>query len=247
MRLSCCRGQWVSMRVSIFQAVGILCVGLLAPCAQAARPFMTDDARLTTEGSCQIESWTRQYANRQEQWALPACNPTGNFEITLGGGRFVDDHQSRSTDQVLQLKTLFKPLTTNGWGWGLAMGHVRHPSEVPDPDNLGSHYAYLPFSASMQDDRLVLHLNLGWSRDKARRRDQTTWGAGMEYWASERWMFIAETVGDDRQKPFVQAGVRFSIVPGLLQIDATVGAQPGQVMPGRWHSFGLRYTPDTLF
>ena len=24
----------------------------------AARPFVTDDARLTTAGSCQIESWT---------------------------------------------------------------------------------------------------------------------------------------------------------------------------------------------
>jgi len=28
---------------------------------------------------------------------------------------------------VLQFKTLFRPLDTNEWGWGLAVGAVRHP------------------------------------------------------------------------------------------------------------------------
>ena len=32
---------------------------LISTQAYAARPFMTDDARLTTEGSCQLESWAR--------------------------------------------------------------------------------------------------------------------------------------------------------------------------------------------
>ncbi len=55
--------------------------------AKAARPFVTDDARLTTAGSCQLESWTRFYADSTEVWALPACNPTGNLELTLGVGK----------------------------------------------------------------------------------------------------------------------------------------------------------------
>ena len=233
--------------MDVLNRLGLALLCLLGTGAQAARPFMTDDARLTTEGSCQLESWVRRYADRQEFWALPACNPGGHFEITLGGARFKDDGQASSSDQLLQFKTLLRPLTTNDWGWGLALGTVRHPSDVSDPDNLGSHYAYVPVSVSMQDDKLVLHLNLGWSRDKAKRRDQTTWGVGAEYGLSERWMAIAETMGDDRQKPFVQMGLRLSIVPGVLQLDATVGSQPGQPVPGRWHSFGLRYTPDKLF
>jgi hypothetical protein len=229
------------------RGLGLWCWLVLVPGAQAARPFMTDDARLTTEGSCQLESWARRYSDRQEMWALPACNPGGNLEITLGGGRFTSEGGAHSTDQVLQVKTLFRPLTTNDWGWGLSVGMVRHPSATPGPNNLGSHYLYVPLSASMLDDKMVWHLNLGWSRDKATRLQQTTWGVGVEYWTSERWMWIAETFGDDRQKPMVQTGLRWSLVPGVLQIDATVGDQPGQAGATRWRSLGLRYTPDKLF
>jgi len=64
----------------------VLCLVLCWPAvAWAARPFMTDDARLTTGGSCQLETWSRRYSDRSEFWALPACNPTGNLEITAGG------------------------------------------------------------------------------------------------------------------------------------------------------------------
>ena len=45
--------------------------------AQAARPFVTDDARLTTAGSCQLESWIRICPESRESWAQPACNPGG--------------------------------------------------------------------------------------------------------------------------------------------------------------------------
>ena len=66
---------------------------LLLPSTEvkAARPFVTDDARLTTEGSCQLESWARLYENSSEIWALPACNPFGNLEVTLGEGISHDD------------------------------------------------------------------------------------------------------------------------------------------------------------
>lgn len=109
--------------------------------AFAARPFMTDDARLTTAGSCQLESWTRVYKNSQEQWALPACNPTGNFEITAGGGRSKKTGEPGINDFVLQGKTLFRELNTNGYGWGLAVGQVNHPSVILGPNSLGNTYA----------------------------------------------------------------------------------------------------------
>ena len=213
----------------------------------AARPFMTDDARLTTEGSCQLESWTRRYSHRTENWALPACNPTGNFEVTAGGGQFRTDGLPGSLDQVLQGKTLFRNLQANDWGWGLAVGRVWHPSAVPGPNHLGNTYLYLPLSVSTQDDRLVFHANLGWMQDRSTRLNSSTWGAGAEYWIHSRVMLIAEAFGDDRQKPLVQAGIRFSVVPGLFQIDATRGTQPSTPLSKPWTSLGIRYTPDKLF
>ena len=54
---------------------------------------------------------------------------------------------------------------------------------------------------------------------------------------------IAETFGDDRNKPWWQSGLRWSLVPNLLQIDATIGQQAGGARAGQWLSFGLRWTP----
>lgn len=215
--------------------------------AYAARPFMTDDARLTTEGSCQLESWVRRYKDKSEVWALPACNPTGNFEVTAGGGHFPTSGMPSSNDYVIQGKGLFRPLTTNDWGWGLAVGRVNHPSSIYGPNNLGNSYAYIPLSISRLDDKLVFHMNLGISHDTQSATNISTWGVGAEYWAHPRVMVIAETYGDNRQNPLTQTGLRFSIVPGLFQVDMTRGVQPGNSSVNSWISFGIRYTPDKLF
>lgn len=228
----------------------VLFAPLLAACALpvwAARPFVTDDARLTTAGSCQLESWVRVYPQNRETWALPACNPGGNLEFTVGGGWARYDEAPATQDQVFQLKTLFKSLTTNGWGWGLAVGTVRHPEVNPGPNLLGNTYAYVPVSAVFLEDRATVHANLGWLRDKATRRDNATWGLGGEYALGSRVGAIAETFGDNRGKPYWQAGARIFIVPERVQIDATVGRQFAAPRMGQWFSIGLRLTPDRLF
>ncbi len=215
----------------------------------AARPFVTDDARLTTAHSCQLESWTRIYRNSHELWALPACNPTGNLELTLGGGIAKDDGgTSRATnDFVMQAKTLFKPLETNGWGIGAAIGAIRHPEISPGPNLLGNQYAYVPLSMSFADDLLIVHVNAGWLHDKATGKHQSTWGIGTELNLNNRWTLIGESFGNSVDNPFWQTGVRYSLIPGLLQIDSTIGQQLQHATEHRWLSFGVRYTPARLF
>lgn len=215
--------------------------------AWAARPLITDDARLTTAQSCQLETWVRVYSNSQEVWALPACNPTGNLELSIGGGRGKNDGEKATADYVFQAKTLFRPLRTNDWGWGLAVGTVRHPEIEPGPNSLGNVYAYLPFSASFNNDKIVIHTNVGWLRDRATGRDNATWGVATELYVSPRISGIVETFGDNRQRPFWQVGARFAIVPERVQVDATIGQQYAGSSSDRWFSFGLRLTPDRLF
>lgn len=214
--------------------------------AWAARPFVTDDARLTTAGSCQLESWVRAYRHSTELWALPACNPTGNLEFTFGGG-YARTDSADSNDYVLQLKTLMRPLRTNDWGIGLAIGTIRHPQVNPGPNLLGNTYAYIPLSVSFADDRLVVHANLGWLRDKATQRDQLSWGLGSEINLSERWTLVAEGFGTDAGTSYWQAGARLHLQPGRWQLDSTVGRQTGGSTDTQWLSFGLRFTPDSLF
>ncbi len=216
--------------------------------AWAARPFVTDDARLTTAGSCQLEAWTRQYRSSHEYWALPACNPTGNLELTVGGGvASLSGSSGWSDDYVLQAKSLFRKLDTNGWGIGAAVGTIRHPKVNPGPNLMGNVYAYVPLSISFADDLLIVHLNGGWLHDKASNKAQGTWGLGTELNLNPHWTLITESYGNTVDTPYWQAGFRYSVIPGLFQVDTTLGRQYGSNRDARWLSFGIRYTPDKLF
>lgn len=218
-----------------------------APAAFAARPFVTDDARLTNAGSCQLESWARFYEHSRELWALPACNPTGNLEFTAGGGIATNDARRTTEDYVLQLKTLFRALETSGWGWGLGLGTVRHPKINPGPNLLGNTYAYVPVSFSFNDDKLVVHTNVGLLRDRASGENNMTWGVGGEFQATPQLLLIAETFGDHRNQPYLQVGGRYAIRPNLVQVDTTIGQQLSGPASSRWISIGLRLTPERLF
>ena len=226
----------------------LACTALIIPtCAFAARPFVTDDARLTTAGSCQLESWMRIYPDSKELWALPACTPTGNLEVTVGGGRARHDDAPATSDYVFQAKTLFRPLETNDWGIGFAVGTIRHPEINPGPNMLGNTYAYIPLSVSLNDDKVILHANLGWLKDKASGQNNLSWGVGSEFKLHAKLLGIAETFGDNRSMSYGQVGVRYSVRPDLFQVDATIGQQLSGPGKNHWVSFGIRYTPDKLF
>ncbi len=226
----------------------LLLLGVWLPLeAMSARPFVTDDARLTTEGSCQLETWVRSYKDSHEVWALPACNPTGNLEFTVGGGRARNHGDHGTSDFVFQLKTLFRPLSTNSWGWGLGLGTVRHPEINPGPNLLGNTYAYVPMSFSFHDDRVVVHTNVGWLKERTTNRHNATWGLGAEFQTTQRVMLIAEAFGDHRHNPYAQVGGRLAIVPNRVQVDLTVGQQLAGPSGSRWISLGLRFTPDEVF
>jgi len=220
---------------------------LFSPAAFAARPFMTDDARITTDHSCQLESWLRVYPKSTELWALPACNFTGNLEITAGGGHARYDESPSSNDYVLQAKTVLKTLETGGYGIALAVGKTQHPGSDLGPNGLGNTYAYVPVSFSFLEDKALVHTNLGWLRDRLTERDNLTWGVGSEYAIYKRLSLMAETFGDNRASPFWQAGIRTFLVPDRVQIDGTVGKQWNGDRDTRWFSIGIRLTPDRLF
>lgn len=209
----------------------------------AARPFVTDDARLTNEGQCQLESWTRKYKTGTEFWLLPACNLRGNFEVSLGTGMAQNTANGKSQDYILQAKTLFRKLSTDDWGWGLAVGHVMHPAIHPGPNLLGNTYGYIPMSRSFMQDFMIVHMNLGWLKDKATGDHKRTWGIGTELRLSTRLTGIAESFGDQSAPPYFQTGFRYAVRPDLFQVDLTVGQQRHGAADNRWISVGLRYTP----
>ena len=69
--------------------------------AEAARPMLTDDARIVDPKSCQLESWVRDSKHVTEYWALPACNVGENLEVTIGGSL-----ESENATQVLRMSSI---------------------------------------------------------------------------------------------------------------------------------------------
>ncbi len=205
--------------------------------------MITDDARLTDAGACQVESWAHLHGKEREFWALPACNPGGNFELTLGGALAFSDGERQSSAFVVQGKTLLKPLETNGYGIGFAAGYAKQPGSEAS----GSPYFYIPVSFSFADDRVVIHTNIGDLNERESHSHRLTWGIGSELQTSERLYIIAESYGQDKSNAYFQTGLRYWIVPGHIQVDTTYGSQFGHVHDKYWVSIGLRLITPRLF
>ncbi len=210
----------------------LLALLLAASGAHAARPFVTDDARIVDKDGCQVETFVKRQRrfDESEFWFLPACNPWG-AELTAGHSR-VDSTLGDTRTTILQAKMLLKPLTTNGSGYALTLGTFFGATTNPYLNAIGSF--------SFADDRIVVHTNLGALRDNAARISRGTWGAGAEVLLiAPRLYGIIETYGQRGEKPTVHTGLRIWIVPNRVQVDTTIGVQRSS-LERRFGTVGLR-------
>jgi hypothetical protein len=168
---------------------------------------------------------------------LPACNFTGNLELTLGGAKTHDDTGTYTSDFILQGKTVVRPLETDGWGLAVSVGMDRHLHT----DTSGQDwYANALSSFSLRDDRLILHANLGWLREQQSSDDHLTWGLGSETQLAEKTWLIAEMFGQSSNATSYQIGLRHWLWVDRIQFDATYGNRMGSPSGGQWFSLGLR-------
>ena len=199
---------------------------------------------------------------QNEFWFLPARNFGGKldrFEFTLGGNVVNPESGSNSNLILAQVKTLLKPLETNGIGFAMSVGVSRlkpgTPGEVVvtpfDITTTGGDAStstkthYDPYlngisSVSVLDDGVVFHFNAGATRNTSDNKTIGNWGVGAEIRVTDHVFGIAETYGVSDQKPAYQAGVRLWAIPAHWQIDATYGWQHSSPANLRWVSIGVR-------
>jgi hypothetical protein len=191
-----------------------------APICEAARPFVTDDARTVDPDHCQVETFYKEQRAYEghEFWFLPACNKLG-VEWTVGGNRIEGDDNF-----VVQGKKLFKPLETNGYGLAMSLGSFG-----------GDPYVNGVASFSFLQDWSVIHTNVGYIKNSA------TWGIGLEQLIYEPRVYgILEAYGLRGEKPTAHGGIRFWVIPNRFQIDSTYGVQQSDPVR-RFFSVGLRF------
>lgn len=218
-----------------------LCAAALLVCpalADAARPMATDDARTVDPDGCQVESFLKREArqNEHELWVLPACNPAGIAELTLGRQRVTAPGGSQ-TNLILQAKKTLVPLQEGRIGVAVAAGgQYQQPSGAQSE---WAPYIYVAASRAFGGESVVVHVNAGAARDPYASLNRATWGLGAEIALVPGLQVIAETYGQEGDPPSRQLGLRWWVLPGKLQVDGTLGARDGNTAR-RWTSVGLR-------
>jgi len=191
-----------------------------APLSHAARPFVTDDARVVDPDHCQLETFykeQRAYA-AHEFWFLPACNRL-DVEWTLAGNRVEGEN-----NLIVQGKKLLKPLQTNGYGLAFSVGAIGEQA-----------YANGIASFSFLDDWSVIHTNVGYLENRP------VFGIGLEQLLyAPRVYGIFETYGARSEKPTVHGGIRLWVIPNRFQVDSTYGVQQSDPVR-RFFTVGLRF------
>lgn len=228
-------------------AVAATLLGLI-PTAWAARPFVTDDARIVDHGACQVEIWTQQGPDGGQYWGLPACNPTGNFELTLGTGVLPADSGGNALAAAIQGKTLFRPLTPGGVGVGVAAGAVMNSGALDEDTLLGNAYAYVPVSVQTAGEALTAHVNLGVRYNGDPGVVSLLWGLAAELQLLTPLYAIGEVYGGNAaDDQFTQMGARLWVVPDHFQMDATYGRQLGASRDQEWFTIGVRVLTSPFF
>ncbi|MFM8509722.1 MAG: hypothetical protein ACKOCU_05265 [Betaproteobacteria bacterium] len=204
--------------------------------AHAARPMLTDDARVVDAGACQVESWVMGQAGVRELWALPACSGGPGVEWALGAqqSRLIQAGAPRLSG-LAQYKRLLRELQAGSVGVAVAGGSLLSEDARVLP------YLVLPMSWMSPDESTLVHLNVGRaSKPRGILKDNTR-GLGLEQQLTHSLWLVAERYSPSATQWQAQAGLRWWVVAGQLQLDATTGQLHGAGPSARFASVGLRW------
>ncbi len=216
--------------------VSLVAVGCTTA-AHAARPMLTDDARVVEAGACQVESWAMVQVGVRELWALPACGAGRGIEWSLGAQQSRVAHPGATGFSGLaQYKRLLWDLQAGSVGVAASVGSVLNENAQALP------YVYLPISWMSRDERALVHLNIGRASKPYGILEERTWGLGLEQQLTPSLWAVAERNSPSSSQWQVQAGLRWWVVEGQLQLDATTGQQHRAAgHSARFTSMGLRW------
>lgn len=220
-------------------------VALALP-AQAGRPLATDDASVLEAKHCQLESWVDRSRVATDFWNAPACNFGANIEWQIGGVRTHESGTSALTQVYAQAKTVLRSVADHPWGAGLVVGALRHPQRESEK-SWGDPYVLVPVSFQLGEPDRLLHLNVGWLRDRADRRNLTLWGVAVESKiAGTPFTVLGETYGENASNPFFRIGGRMVAIEDRLDFDLTIVTRSGGTRAERFVSLGLYYKTPFL-
>lgn len=220
--------------------VSILLIFVLALISQRAnaQQMIVDDAAVITHRSFQIEAWY----GTEESWFQPAVSATKWLELT--SGLIFDSSDGFEADNwFAEFKAVPGDLEVDGWAYGLVLAPV-----FDFDGDFNEFYSYVPVSRMILNESSVLHINLGVEGFKVNGWEYAfTSGIRGDFGITDRVMILSEIFTSKLETPSFQTGLRFTVLPDLVELDITYGEgfRRGMNYPG--FNIGIAITPESLW
>jgi hypothetical protein len=198
--------------------------------AHAGRPLVTEDAGVLERGSCEFEGVAARQTlvgpSERSGLLQIACGAGFQTQLAaaLGSTRVEGEH---SLQAAATGKTFLRELTEEQAG--LALAYVFSGAR---PSGMGWRYdttALLGVITVPVQKELLLHGNLGASYSRIDRETTAVWALAAELLELGGTGFdvTAETFGTQREPPWLNFGLRYTLVPERFTVNASYGWQGG--------------------
>lgn len=210
--------------------------------------MITDDARVVDRHSCQLETWGVYDDTMGEYYAIPSCNFFLDIEISMGAMMSnlpINEVEKpfRMQQVIFGAKRVFSDLEMRGYSYGVVLGNAYN---FLYSKYRNDYYIYMPASLAFFDNKLLLHLNLGYKLQHRNNEPHIFYtGLGLEQQVTQRLWLLGEILYERFEKIKFQVGVRIWLLRDRIQLDGTYG---NAFSGGRsWVSVGLRFLSPEFF
>lgn len=210
----------------------------LASLAGASPSLSVDDAEITEAQKCQLEAWAEYGRGRNIHWLMPACNPTGNLELSIAAGyeAYKEDYDTKAF--AFEAKTMLAEELGDYVSVALSAGLENYRT---DGENEQEWYLDLPVTTFLTD-RFAWYKSIGAVYEKEDKHTTFTWGTGFEYRLTDTFDIYTEVYGDSNERPYYQVMGALWVKPDLVQISLGFGDTLAGDRYERYVSLGLHIT-----
>lgn len=224
------------IKVAVLLAVTIL---LMVTDKANAQQMVVDDAAVTEHRSFQIESWY----GTEESIFMPAVGLTEWLELVFALG-FDSANNFSLENYTFESKAVNRDFEEYGSAIGLVGGAV-----IASGGDAEEFFIYAPYSRMIFGESSVLHINLGWAaiNEGDSYEHEVIYGIRGDFGVHDRVAILAEVFTGNLETPSFHGGLRFSLIPDLLEMDITYGQGFASNMPEPGFNVGIAFTPSRIW
>ncbi|MDE8653828.1 hypothetical protein [Novosphingobium album (ex Liu et al. 2023)] len=206
------------MRLALGGAILPLALLAAGPACASGGEHVVDDAAVETPGTCHLESWVTLSSGGGLVNSAPACTRKAWPNLEIGG--FVTHSWTESTDDTLI--GLSPKLMLRSEDRGIGIGIATSVGYGIQKGRFETASAIVPVTIPA-GDKLRFNLNAGWLWARAGHRHDMFVGAQAEIALRKNLNVMVETFTRDQGKVGGQAGLRWTVAGGAVDLDLIGG------------------------